>query len=101
MPYTASADASPTGSPRSLRCRRPAGSGHRADAGELAALAFELPSGPVGAPARCPAPAPAPAPVPVRVPVPQRPVVAVPQQSGPRGAAARPVPVPRPRPTAE
>ncbi|MBN9754521.1 hypothetical protein Ae406Ps2_4500 [Pseudonocardia sp. Ae406_Ps2] len=93
MPYTASADASPTGSPRSLRCRRPAGSGHRADAGELAALAFELPSGPVGAPAPVPAPAPA--------PVPQHPAVAVPQQSGPRGAAARPVPVPRPRPTAE
>lgn len=93
MPYTASADASPTGSPRSLRCRRPAGSGHRADAGELAALAFDLPSGPVGPPA--------PGPVPVRVPAPQRPAVAVPQQSGPRGAAARPVPVPRPRPTAE
>lgn len=93
MPYTASADASPTGSPRSLRCRRRAGSGHRADAGELAALAFDLPAGPVGPPA--------PGPVPVRVPVPQRPAVVVPQQSGPRGAAARPVPVPRPRPTAE
>lgn len=99
MPYTASADASPTGSPRSLRCRRPAGSGHRADAGELAALAFDLPAGAVGPPA--PAPAPAPTPAPVRVPVPQRPAVVVPQQSGPRGGAARPVPVPRPRPTAE
>lgn len=95
MPYTASADASPTGSPRSLRCRRPAGSGHRADAGELAALAFDLPAGPVGPPA------PASTPTPVRVPVPQRPAVVVPQQSGPRGGAARPVPVPRPRPTAE
>lgn len=95
MPYTASADASPTGSPRSLRCRRPAGSGHRADTGELAALAFDLPAGPVGPPA------PASTPTPVRVPVPQRPAVVVPQQSGPRGGAARPVPVPRPRPTAE
>ncbi|SFM57380.1 hypothetical protein SAMN05216207_1001140 [Pseudonocardia ammonioxydans] len=44
MPQTAPADASPTGSPRALRCRRPAGSGHRAVAGELAALAFELPA---------------------------------------------------------
>jgi hypothetical protein len=85
MPYTATADASPTGSPRSLRCRRPAGSGHRAVAGELAALAFDVPSGPV-----TPAPAP------------QRPAVAVAQQSGPRAVvAARPVPVPRPRPAAE
>ena len=42
MPHTAPADASPTGSPRALRCRRAAGSGHRAVAGELAALAFEL-----------------------------------------------------------
>lgn len=87
MPYTATADASPTGSPRSLRCRRPAGSGHRAVAGELAALAFDVPSGRV-------APAPAAAA--------QRPAVAVPQQSGPRAVvAARPVPVPRPRPAAE
>ena len=46
MPQTASVDASPTGSPRALRCRRPAGSGHRADAGELAALAFEPPTMP-------------------------------------------------------
>ncbi len=85
MPYSATADASPTGSPRSLRCRRPAGSGHRAVAGELAALAFDVPSGPV-----TPAPAP------------QRPSVAVPQQNGPRAVgAARPVPVPRPRPAAE
>lgn len=44
MPQTASVDASPTGSPRALRCRRPAGSGHRAVAGELAALAFEPPT---------------------------------------------------------
>lgn len=39
---TAPADASPTGAPRSLRCRRVApGTGHRAVAGELAALAFQ------------------------------------------------------------
>ncbi|GAA4987933.1 hypothetical protein GCM10025792_39970 [Pseudonocardia tropica] len=83
MPYTATADASPTGSPRSLRCRRPAGYGHRAVAGELAALAFDVPSGPAPA-------------------VPQRPAVAAPQQSGPRAVVApRPVPVPRPRPAAE
>lgn len=77
MPYTATADASPTGSPRSLRCRRPAASGHRAVAGELAALAFELPA---AAP---------------RIPV------SVPLQATPKAAAARPVPVPRPRPAAE
>ncbi|MFP5069425.1 hypothetical protein ACLFMI_07145 [Pseudonocardia nantongensis] len=39
---TVPADASPTGAPRSLRCRRvAAGTGHRAVAGELAALAFQ------------------------------------------------------------
>ncbi|GAA1398089.1 hypothetical protein GCM10009613_51830 [Pseudonocardia kongjuensis] len=44
MPHPAPTDASPTGAPRSLRCRRPAASGHRAVAGELAALAFLVPA---------------------------------------------------------
>ncbi|WP_224389229.1 hypothetical protein [Pseudonocardia sp. ICBG1293] len=83
MPCTATAAASPTGRPRSLRCRRPAGSGHRAAAGELAALAFDPPSGPVG---------------PVPAASPQLPAVAVGPQRDRRAVAARPVPVPRPRP---
>lgn len=52
--------ASPTGNPRSLRCRRVAGTGHRAVAGELAALAFE----PVAAPAQPVRPLPVPRPRP-------------------------------------
>ncbi|MEU6700422.1 hypothetical protein [Pseudonocardia sp. NPDC046786] len=46
MPHPAPTDASPTGAPRSLRCRRPAAErGHRAAAGELAELAFLMPAG--------------------------------------------------------
>ncbi|MEJ8280607.1 hypothetical protein [Pseudonocardia spirodelae] len=64
MPHTAVPDASPTGAPRTLRCRRTAGSGHRAVAGELAALAFDLPAAPVAPVVAVPAPRPRPVPVP-------------------------------------
>lgn len=66
MPHTAPADAPTTAGPRTLRCRRPARSGHRAVAGELAALAFRTPAttpapaGPEPArPSAVPAPRPA------------------------------------------
>ena len=52
MPHTTPVDASPIGGPRSLRCRRLAGTGHRAVAGELAALAFQLPVVTTDGPAR-------------------------------------------------
>ncbi|ALE72092.1 MULTISPECIES: hypothetical protein [unclassified Pseudonocardia] len=61
MSHSAPAGSSPTGSPRSLRCRRPAATGHRAAAGELAALAFLSPVPAAPAAAR-PAPVPHPRP---------------------------------------
>lgn len=62
MSHTAPVDVSATGRGRPPRSRRSAGSGHRAVAGELAALAFQVPvsTGPVAVPpAAVPRPRPA------------------------------------------
>ncbi|MBC3189603.1 hypothetical protein H7X46_00790 [Pseudonocardia sp. C8] len=59
MPHPAATDPSPTGDRHAVGCRRPAGSGHRAAAGELAALAFQVPAPRPAAAPQIPRPRPA------------------------------------------